>query len=48
MMDLRIGGEVTIHYDNIDGLLVANRIELASAPNEPDVRQLTRNESPES
>jgi Cu/Ag efflux protein CusF len=41
LKNLRIGDRVTFHYENVDGVLVANRLELATAAEEPAVEQLS-------
>jgi len=46
LKDFRIGDTVVFHYEDIDGVLVANRIERVSGKEEPEPRQLTRQESP--
>jgi hypothetical protein len=45
--DLRIGQTVTIRYEDVEGVLVANRIELQEAREEPTQEQFTRRDTPE-
>lgn len=47
LKDLRIGDRISFHYDDVDGVLVANRIERESTTEEPKATQLSRKESPE-
>lgn len=41
LKNLRIGDRVTFHYENVDGVLVANRLELATPAEEPAVERLS-------
>ena len=41
LKNLRIGDRVTFHYEDVDGILVANRLELAVATEEPAVEKLS-------
>jgi Cu/Ag efflux protein CusF len=46
LSDLRIGDHLTFHYEDVDGVLVANRIELDSAHASPRAAQLSKKDSP--
>lgn len=48
LSDLRIGDHLTFHYEDVDGVLVANRIELESARAQanPKAAQLSKKDSP--
>lgn len=41
LKNLRIGDRVTFHYEDVNGVLVANRLELVATPEEPGGGQLT-------
>lgn len=45
LRDLRIGDKAVFHYENVEGVLIANRLAReAGAPSETKSEQLTRNE----
>lgn len=48
LADLRMGDQVTFHYENVDGVLIANRIELETAAEETGTARLSsrRSQSP--
>ncbi len=41
LKDLRIGDRVVFHYEEVDGVLIANRLELAADSEEPAVEKLS-------
>jgi hypothetical protein len=48
LKNLRIGDRVSFHYEEVDGVLIANRLELATGSEEPAVERLTsrKNQNP--
>lgn len=45
LKNLRIGDRVLFHYEDVDGVLVANRLELVAGSEEPAVEQMTSRKS---
>jgi len=47
LSDLRIGDKLTVHYEDLDGVLVATTIAREASPTKPTPAQVTRTETPE-